>query len=124
MSFHYSTIKDMFGGCPMVVAIGESETGKLTAIRAALSLLGCHQILRYVKGTNVLFMERASQSTLPFGIEEAVPSKKGNTNKLDLTELVIDLFDGAVSANMKTGALKPKSVPVLATNFDVEDIDR
>ena len=47
-------------------------------------------------------MERASRSTLPFGIEEAVPSKKGKTNKLDLTELVIELFDGAVSANMKT----------------------
>ena len=108
----------------MVVAIGELETGKSTAIRAALSLFGCHQISRYVKGTNALFMERASRSTLPFGIEEAVPSKKGKTNKLDLTELVIDLFDGAVSANMKTGALKPKSVPVLATNFDVEDIDR
>ena len=124
IAFHYSTIKDMFGGCPMVVAIGESETGKSTAIRAALSLFGCNQISRYVKGTNALFMERASRSTLPFGIEEAVPSKKGKTNKLDLTELVIDLYDGAVSANMKTGALKPKSVPVLATNFDVEDIER
>ena len=56
IAFHYSTIKDMFGGCPMVVAIGESETGKFTAIQAALSLFGCNQISRYV---DALFMERA-----------------------------------------------------------------
>lgn len=124
MAFHFSTIKEMFGGCPITVAIGESETGKSTTIRAALSLFGCHQISRYVKGTNALFMERASKSSLPFGIEEAMPTRKGKSNKLDLTELVIDLFDGAISANMKTGALKPKTVPVLATNFEVEEIDR
>ena len=124
MAFHFSTVKEMFGGCPITVAIGQSETGKSTTIRAALSLFGCHQIARYVKGTNALFMERASKSSLPFGIEEAVPMKKGKVNKLDLTELVIDLFDGAISANMKTGALKPKTVPVLATNFEVEEIDR
>ena len=124
MAFHYSLIKDIYGGCPITVATGPSETGKSTAIRAALSLFGAHKISRYVKGTNALFMERASSSSIPFGIEEAVPSKKGKQNKLDLTELVIDLYDGAISANMKTGALVPKCVPVIATNFDVEEIDR
>ena len=124
MAFHFSTIKEMFGGCPITVAIGESETGKSTTIRAALSLFGCHQISRYVKGTNALFIERASKSSLPFGIEEAMPMKKGKANKLDLTELVIDLFDGSISANMKTGALTPKTVPVMASNFELEEIDR
>ena len=46
------------------------------------------------------------------------------SRRLDLTELVIDLYDGAIYANMKTGSLTPKCVPVLATNFDVEDMDR
>ena len=123
MAFHYSTIKELYGGCPVVVAMGPSETGKSTAIRAALALFGVHKTSRYVKGTNALFMERASCSSIPFGIEEAVSSKKGKY-KLDLTELVIDLYDGAISANMKTGSLVPKCVPVLATNFDVEDMDR
>jgi len=36
MSFHYSEVKNVWGGCPITVAIGESETGKSTAIRAAL----------------------------------------------------------------------------------------
>ena len=123
MAFHYSTIKEIFGGCPITVVVGESETGKSTTIRAALSLFGCHKNSRYVKSTNAVFMERACKTTLPFGIEEAIPARKGKGNKLDLTELVIDLYDGAISANMKTGALKPKTVPVLATNFDIEDVD-
>ena len=96
MTFHYTTIKDMFGGCPISVAVDDSETGKSTALKAALSLFGCNQISCYVKGTNALFMERASRSSLPFGIEEVMPSKRGNMNKLDLMELVIDLYDGAV----------------------------
>ena len=36
MAFHYSTIKDLYGGCPIVVAMGPSETGKSTAVRASL----------------------------------------------------------------------------------------
>ena len=124
MSFHYSVVKDTYGGCPITVAIGDSETGKSTAIKAALSLFGCQRIGLYVKGTNALFMERASRSSLPFGIEEAMPSKKAKANKLDVAELVIDLYDGAISANMKTGTLKPKSVPVIATNFELDDVDR
>ena len=36
MAFHYLTIKDLYGGCPIVVAMGPSETGKSTAVRASL----------------------------------------------------------------------------------------
>ena len=57
-------------------------------------------------------METASRPSLSFGIEEAMPSKKAiKANKLHVAELVIDLYDGAISANMKTGTPKPKSVP-------------
>ena len=38
MSFHYIYVVHLWGGCSMVIAKGESETGKSTAIRAALSL--------------------------------------------------------------------------------------
>jgi len=42
MSFHYSTVVQMNGGCSTIVAMGQSETGKSTAIRAALSIFECH----------------------------------------------------------------------------------
>ena len=71
-----------------------------------------------------MFLARASRSSLPFGIEEAFPSKKGKQHKLDLSELVNDLFDGSCSANMKTGTVQPRCVPLVATNFEVEDVER
>lgn len=50
MSLHYSTITKEYGGCPIVIAVGPSETGKTTALTAALSLSGMH-ILSYVLTT-------------------------------------------------------------------------
>lgn len=125
VSFHYETIVDTYGGCPITVAIGESETGKSTAIRAGLSLFGCDEISRYVKGTTAAFMERASRSTLPFAIEEAKGKKgKSKVNQVDLTELIIDLYNGSRTANLRTGFVKPRSIPILATNFDVDQMER
>ena len=71
-------------------------------------------------------MEKASQSTLPFGIEDPVKGNKGKSkaNQLDVGELIIDLYNGVRSANLKTGARKPRSIPVLASNFGVEELDR
>lgn len=40
MSLHYSAVIKLNSGCPMVIATGESETGKSTAIKAAISLTG------------------------------------------------------------------------------------
>ena len=80
ISFYYSNV---WGGYPITVVIGETETRKSTAIRAALPLFGCQKIGCYVKGTNALFLEQASRSTIAFGIEEALPSSKGKANKLN-----------------------------------------
>lgn len=126
LSFHYETIVDVYGGCPVTVAVGEPETGKSSAIRAGLALGGMDEKGRYVKGTNAALMERSSRSTLPFCIEEAGSKGKSRskTNFLDLPELIIDLYNGAKSANLKTGSLKPKSIPVTASNFDVDEVER
>jgi len=40
MALHYKTLANVFGGCPIVVCLGPSETGKTTALKAALSLTG------------------------------------------------------------------------------------
>ena len=105
--------------------MGASETGKSTAIRLGLSMFGCDHIARYVKGTNAAFVERASRSSIPFAIEEARGSRKNTgSNNLDLSELVMALSNGSRSANMKTGSLKPVTVPIISSNFDLEDIER
>ena len=126
LAFHYETVVELYGGCPITVAVGEPETGKSTAIRAGLALGGIDEKGRYVKGTNAALMQRASRSSLPFCIEEAGSKIKSrsNSNFLDLPELIVDLYNGARSANLKTGSLKPKSIPVTASNFNVEEVER
>ena len=46
------------------------------------------------------------------------------TNRLDLPELVVDLYNGAKSANVVTGSKKPRSAPIVATNFDLKSDSR
>ena len=40
MALHYKTLTKLYAGCTIVVCLGPSETGKTTAIKAALSLTG------------------------------------------------------------------------------------
>ena len=104
--------------CPIVVCAGPAETGKSTTISAVLSLSGGKT--NYVKGTNSHFIDRSSQSSLPYGIDDPNSGKKGcsKTNFLDISELIIDLSGGALSGNSAKGVKKPFSVPIIATNHD------
>ena len=40
MSLHYPAIIKLNSGCPMIIATGNSETGKSTAIKTAMALTG------------------------------------------------------------------------------------
>ena len=35
---------------------------------------------------------------------------------------MVDLYNGSKSTNFKTGSVKPKSIPIVASSFDVEDV--
>ena len=40
MALHYENIREIFGGCPVVVATGNPETGKSTSMKAVAALYG------------------------------------------------------------------------------------
>ena len=126
-SFHYTSIVRLFGGCPITVLRGPPETGKSKTILCALSLIGSTVSSYYVKGTNAYFIDRSAESTLPYGIDD--PLLKGTaasskTNCLDLKEVIVDLYNGAKSANATEGSKTPLSVPFVATNFDMGNDSR
>ena len=124
-SFHYHAIINTYGCCPIPVALGESETGKSTAVMAALALFGCDDIGMSVKMTNAILMERACSAMLPFGIEEGKrASSRSKTNQLDITEVIMDLSNGSSSANMKMGTMRPQTVPLIASNFNIDEMAR
>ncbi len=103
----------------------ESETGKSTAVVAALALFGCDDIGVSVKMTNAILIERACSTGLPFGIEEGKrASSRSKSNQIDVSEMIMDLSNGSCSANMKVGTMKPQTVPLVASNFDMDDMAR
>lgn len=125
-TFHYETIVELYGGCPISVLMGPPETGKTKAILASLALFGSTESAYFVKGTNAFFLDRSAESTLPYGIDDPNLKKSGasKSNFLDFNELVIDLYNGAKSANALKGSKKPHSAPIIATNFDLNDDSR
>ena len=75
MSFHYKKVVEVFGGCSIVVATGAAATGKSTAVKAGLSIMGCANNNMFVKGTNRALLERSSLSCLPYGIDDPKSKK-------------------------------------------------
>ena len=124
MTFHYDCITARYGGCPIPLAVGPSEAGKTTAILTALSLFGCQESSYYVKSTNAFFLERSAASTLPYGIDDPQARKAAKTNRLDLPELIVDLDNAAKSANVVKGSKKPKSAPIVTTNWSLQNDER
>jgi len=49
MSLHYCSITKEHSGCPIVIAVGPSETGKMTALTAVLSITGLHIVSYGIK---------------------------------------------------------------------------
>ena len=76
----------------------------------------------YVKGTNAFFLERAAISTLPFCIDD--PPRVRSGSSLDINDLIVDLYNGCKTANLRKGSLKPHSTPIVATNFNLDSDQR
>ena len=137
MTFHYASMQSL-GGCPTVVAIGEAETGKSTSLLTAMSVLGRvfisyqsvtdiilfiglgHQNHIYERGTNAFFLDRSSQSTLPFVIDDP---QKSSSKGSDTNELVVDLFSGS-KVSSKQREVVPSSGALIASNFELSTLQR
>ena len=124
MSFHYRTVIELYGGCAVTVATGDSGTGKSTSIKAALALFGIAHNNIFVKGTNAGMLERSTRSTLPYGIDDPAKGKRSKVNQLDIGELCVDLYNGQKTLNLRSGSCKPMGTAIIATNFETDQMDR
>ena len=77
----------------------------------------------YVKGTNAFFLERACVSSMPFAIDDLQKQTSRNTS-VNVSDLIIDLYNGTKTTNLHKGSLKPKSAPLVATNYDIKSDDQ
>ena len=96
MAFHYESVLSLWSGCPIVIAIGLPETGKSTAIKLGLSMVGMDESSKYVSGSTTFFLERSSLSTLPFGIDD--PPEPNSKSPLKPADVIMSIYNGAKTA--------------------------
>ena len=84
MALHYNTILGKFLFCPVPLAFGESGTGKTTALRCGLSIVGAYRRF-FSKATVEKYAELSSDSCLPFGIDDP-------KSRAAISDLTIALF--------------------------------
>ena len=71
--------------------------------------------------TNAFVMERASVSTMPFGIDD--PSKKPSKGS-DISEVVVDIYNHGKTGTLRKTSHVPLAAPVIATNYELKNDDR
>ena len=75
----------------------------------------------YEKFTNCFILERAAASTLPFGIDD--PNDKSNKGS-NLNEILVDLYNQGKTGSLRRTTLIPKSIPIVATNYKLNQDER
>lgn len=120
MSLHYEAILEHFEGCPVPFLYGPSQTGKTQLSKILLYMLGMQKKAFYKKTTSQKwFLDRCSMSSMPFVIDSPrdMKDRKGTaTVPSDLLDLANDIFDGGIVANLRTGAIWPRSTCVITAN--------
>ena len=84
MALHYLTLIQRNHHCHIPFLSGASGTGKTTALRSGLSLLGAHEKRFFSRGTKEKYTLHCSESTIPVGCDDPV-------SELHTGQMVVDL---------------------------------
>ena len=84
---------------------------------------GSQSAAMYVKGSNAFFFGESCHLLFTFAIDDPPKSRSGSST-LDINDLIVDLFNGCKTANLRMGSLVPHSVPLMATNFNLSNDQR
>jgi hypothetical protein len=117
---HSQDILERFDACCLPMLIGNCGTGKTLSSTCALAMCGQIErgsLMKTKATTDPFILERCAASSLPFTLDDA---KKVE----DIGDLLIGLCNGRLTGNLKSGAKKPKSCPILACNFSPAHVAR
>ena len=118
MIFHYSKILELFKFCPQVMAVGPPSTGKTISLQASLALFGANNSKNHYNSCSKAYcLQRCAISTIPFGIDDP-------NCTADISDIILCLFNGTISANVAQGGVKPLSCPLYCTNFTFGNNER
>ena len=117
LALHYKTMLHKLKSCPVPLAFGESGTGKTTALLCGLALYGAQDSHFFSKVTREQVMRLCASSSIPLGIDD--PQSKN-----EISRLIIDLYNGAISGTVSKGNMKPNSTCIISSNFTTVEQQR
>jgi energy-coupling factor transporter ATP-binding protein EcfA2 len=110
MAMHYEAIQEKFGQCPSPIALGPNDTGKTTAAKAFLSLVGNQEKGLARQLTVAEASLKCASSTIPYVFDD--PDKLD-----DVRVLINNNFNGQVRATVKSTHV-PKTTCLYTLNED------
>lgn len=117
MTLHFYAFIDKLKSCPILLAYGSSGSGKTTALRCALSLLGADDLRFFRELSPAKVSQLCSITNIPLGLDD--PDTKGGFSRT-----IMDLFNGAKQGTISRGEIKPQSTVVISSNITPIDQQR
>ena len=113
MALHYNTVMKNYMNCPIPIICGSPGTGKTTALRCGLSLLGAYPQRFWSHATKEKYVSLCSSSSLPLGIDDP-------RSQAIISDLVMSLYSEAQEGTMSRGDQKANSLAIICSNFFVK----
>ena len=109
MSMHYERILEIYGMCPTPVAVGKKNTGKSTAAKSALALLGTPQF--FVR-------EFTSAQTAILNSRKTFPTVFDDPSDIGKVKMMINnAFNAGAKSTSRTTCVS-RSVGIITINLD------
>ena len=116
--FHYCKILELFKFCPQIMAVGPPSTGKTISLQASLAFFGANNSKNHYNSCSKAYcLQRCAMSTIPFGIDDP-------NCTADISDIILCLYNGTISANIAQGGVKPLSCPLYCVNFNFGSNER
>ena len=109
MALHYEAIMERYGMCPTPIAVGAKSTGKSTAARTAIALLGTQNF--FVRDFSM------AQSTL-LNSRKTFPTIIDDPSDLGKVKAMIDNSFNAGARSTARATIKSRSTPIITLNLD------
>ena len=107
---HYQLFQKRLTFCPVPLAFGPSGTGKTTALRCAMGMLGVSDTRMYCSITKEKIIDLCCQSTLPVAVDD--PKSRG-----EISNLIVALYNGANVGTLTRGEKELLTTCIIAANF-------
>lgn len=117
IALHYKTVMEKFEFCPVPLVFGSPGTGKTTAAKCGLAMIGVLPQRFWSHGTKEMYSQLCSDGFLPLLIDDP-------RSQNAISGLVMSLYNGAHEGTISRGGNKPSCMAIITANFTVIESEK